>query len=308
MIIDIHHHFPYKVPEQRLKWLSDLVESLAMRLGKAMDKRAYIEQAMRTWDDADGEGLIAWMDESGIDFTCLFPVDNLYQESEEIRNMNRMVGEIAEKHSGRVMALAGLDPRRPGAPDMLKQCFDEFGVKGLKYHPDNGFSPTSPESYRLLEIVQEKRGILMTHTGPLPPPARNRFAEPMQLSDLAVDLPDLRVIAAHMGMTDWRSWAGLAACQPNLYGDLAMWDVPAFANYELFCRELRDLLDYAGPSKVLFGTDGPVFESIIPAKKWIQRLKDLPEKAPKGIHFEKTEVEAILGENAASILGLKKME
>jgi hypothetical protein len=39
---------------------------------------------------------------------------------------------------------------------MLKQSFEEFGVKGLKYHPDYGFDPSKPESYNLLEIVQEK--------------------------------------------------------------------------------------------------------------------------------------------------------
>jgi predicted TIM-barrel fold metal-dependent hydrolase len=224
--------------------------------------------------------------------------------AEMIQQANRMMGDIARKNSNRVLALAGVDPRRPEAPDMLKQCFEDFGVKGLKYHPDYGFDPSGSESYRLLEIVQENKGILLTHTGPLPPPARPKFADPMLLADLATDIPDLKVIAAHMGMADWRSWAGLAAQQAHLYGDLAMWDALAFGNYELFCRELRDLLDYAGASKVLFGTDSPIFSLVIPTKKWIQLLKDLSVKAPDGIRFSEEEVGAILGGNAASILGL----
>lgn len=40
----------------------------------------------------------------------------------------------------------------------------------------------------------------------------------------------------------------------NLYGDLAMWDSYAFGHYSLFCRELLDILDYAGVSKVVFGS------------------------------------------------------
>jgi hypothetical protein len=47
-----------------------------------------------------------------------------------------------------------------------------------------------------------------------------------------------------------------------------MWDMYAFGNYELFCRELRDL----------------------------------PEKAPNGIKFTREEIDAVLGGNAARIL------
>ena len=249
--------------------------------------------------------MIAWMEESCVDFTCIVTVDHIENDAGITQNGNRIISEIAQKNPNRVTALAGIDPRRPEAPDMLKQCFDEFGMNGLKYHPDHGFSPSGPESYRLLEIVQDNGGILLTHTGPLPPPSRPKFTDPLLLSDLAVDFPDLKVIAAHMGFTGCRSWAGLAERQPNLYRDLAMCDAYAFGHYELFCRELRDLLDYAGASKVLFGTDGPVFESVIPTKKWIQLLKDLPEKAPEGIHFSEEEIDGILGGNAASILGLK---
>jgi predicted TIM-barrel fold metal-dependent hydrolase len=126
------------------------------------------------------------------------------------------------------------------------------------------------------------------------------------LTDLAVDFPDLKVIAAHMGMINWRPWASLAARQPNLYGDLAMWDHYAFANYKLFCRELRDILDYAGASKVLFGTDNPMASAVLPTKTLIQLLKDLREKAPAGITFTKKEIDGILGGNAASLLGLKE--
>jgi len=203
------------------------------------------------------------------------------------------------------MALAGIDPRRPEAPDMLKQCFEEYGVRGLKYHPDDGYFPCSPESYKLLEVLVKYNGILLTHTSPLGPPSRCKYAEAIELADLAVDFPDLKVIAAHMGMINWRPWASLAARQPNLFGDLAMWDHYAFTRYELFCRELRLLLDFAGASKVLLGTDNPMNSAVVPTKTLIQLLKDLPKKAPVGIAFTQEEIDGILGGNAAYLLGLK---
>jgi predicted TIM-barrel fold metal-dependent hydrolase len=54
------------------------------------------------------------------------------------------------------MAFCGVDPRRPEALNMLKQCFEEFNMKGLKYHPDNGFNPSSPQSYELLDYLEKK--------------------------------------------------------------------------------------------------------------------------------------------------------
>ena len=54
----------------------------------------------------------------------------------------------------------------------------------------------------------------------------------------------------------------------------------------------------------IFGTDNPIPTLIEPTRTWIQLLKDLPAKAPEGITFKEEEVDAILGGNAASILGL----
>ena len=59
--------------------------------------------------------------------------------------------------------------------------------------------PAGPESYKLLETVNAVHGILLSHTGPLAPPSRGKFADPMLLADIGVDFPNIKVIAAHMG-------------------------------------------------------------------------------------------------------------
>ena len=308
MIVDVHYHLIPMLPEEMLEHMVEAPLWAAKAMGKNIDKETLIKRAAETYADPTGERLIASMEESGIDFTCICAVDNAENELltfDLAQAQNQVVGRIAQENPDRVMALAGVDPRRPEAPDMLKQCFDEFGVRGLKYHPDSGYDPASPESYKLLEIVQERGGVLLSHTGPLRPPSRCKYAEPGLLADLAVDFPDLRVIAAHMGLINWRPWAALASHQPNLYGDLAMWDAFAFGRYDLFCRELRDLIDYTGVEKVLFGTDSPIFGIVEPAKNWVQLVKDLPANAPEGITFTKEEVAAILGGNAAKLLGLE---
>jgi len=307
MIVDVHYHLIPAIPQEMVEHLVEDPMRAAMIMGESIDRETIIKKAFEAWPDPTGEKLIASMEEAGIDFTCICAVDNAANERltpEVAQAQNKIISGIADKYPDRVCAFAGVDPRRPEAVDMLKQCFSEYGMRGLKYHADHGYDPGGSESYKLLEIVEENRGILLTHTGPLGPPSRCKYSDPMLLADLAVDFPDLKVIAAHMGQINWRPWAALASHQPNLYGDLAMWDAFAFGHYELFCRELRDLIDFAGVSKVLFGTDNPVFSVIKPTRNWIKLIKDLPVNSPSGIKFTDDEVKAILGGNAASILGL----
>ena len=307
MIIDVHYHYMPMVNEQMVAFTAQHAIRAAEIMGKPVDPEAVIKKALETWPDPTGERLIAFMDEVGIDITMICMVDNSNAEGlnqKVMQQANKHLGEIARKFPDRVTALAGVDPRRPQAADMMKQCFEEFGVRGLKYHPDLGYDPSGQESYRVLEVLAENNGILLTHTGPLSPPMRAKFAQPSLLADLGIDFPDLKVIAAHMGAIDWRPWAALAAHQPNLYGDMAMWDSYAFGRYDLFCRELRDILDYAGASKVLFGTDNPVFNTVLPTRKWIQLLKDLPEHASPGTNFTEAEISGMLGDNAARLLGI----
>jgi len=307
MIIDVHYHLMPAVNKQVVEHLSKLILQAAESMGKKISLEEIEKHALDTWADPTGERLIADMDAAGIDMTVICMVDNsdnVKLTHDRIQMANKIIGDIAQRYPKRIIGLAGVDPRRPEAADMMKQCFEEFGVTGLKYHPDYGYDPAGPESYKVLEVVVENKGVLLTHTGPLGPPARCKFAEPMMLADLAVDFPELNVIAAHMGSINWRPWASLAMHQPTLYGDLAMWDITAFSNYEFFCRELRDLIDFVGVSKVLFGTDGPVLSVLEPAGNIVQLIKNLPEKAPEGIEFTKEEIDAILGGNAAAVFGL----
>jgi len=309
MIIDVHYHLMPRLSKAAAENVARHAIHAAERLGRKVDPEAIAQNAFEKWADPTGEHLIEAMDQSGVDLTIICLVDNAGNARltpEIMQSQNKLAGDIARKYPGRVKALAGVDPRRKEAPEMIKQCFEEFGIIGVKYHPDDGYDPGGPESYKVLEVVAEHNGILLSHTSPLPPPSLARFADPMLLASLAVDFPNLPVIAAHMGYVNWRPWAGLALQQPTLYGDLAMWATLAFGQFEHFCHELRTIINCAGVSKVLFGTDDPIYNAVIPTKDFIKLLKDLPATAPAGCAFTDDEITAILGGNAASMLGLNR--
>ncbi|MBN2397925.1 MAG: amidohydrolase [Deltaproteobacteria bacterium] len=306
MIIDTHYHMMPRLGRGTARVVAQWTFETANKLGIDLDFETLAEQVREDFADPDGEKLLGKMDADGIDITVFCAVDNAAVKGSTLEvadAVNEQTGAIAGRHPDRFIGLAGVDPRRPEAPELMRRCLDGYGLKGLKLHPDHGYYPNGEEAYRLYEIVQEAGGVVLIHTGPIIPPGKGgTYAHPLLLDPLATDFPDLTVIAAHMGQYWWRDWAGLAYVQPHLYGDTAEWQTLAKRNFPLFRRELREVIDKAGCDKVLFGTDGPIFDPTIPAGEYIRILRSLTDGAPDGIHFAKEEIDAILGGNAERIL------
>lgn len=137
MIVDVHYHLIPALSEERVGGLVEFLIRSARFMGKAIDKKILTKKLLETVPDPTGERLIAWMEESGVDFTCICANDpgSEMLSSKLAQKANRIVGDIAQKYPDRVLALAGINPTRPEAPDMLKQCFEEFGVRGLNTTP-----------------------------------------------------------------------------------------------------------------------------------------------------------------------------
>ena len=170
MIIDVHYH-PIvglvEMSKMAFQMSARLFSRYAANMNRPMSPEAYIQKAEESLlDDPNGEKIIERMDKNGIDFRLLLMMDRVETPEEITQTKNRIVGKLAQKHPERFIALVGVDPRRPNASDLLKQCFEEFGCRGLKYHPDFGYDPSGAESLNLLETLHKLNGILLTHTGP----------------------------------------------------------------------------------------------------------------------------------------------
>ncbi len=308
MIVDVHYHY-MRLPQDESvartmvqRFLND-----ASGLGVTADLEAVLPRYRDYIDDPQCDKLVQRMDENGIDITAICVVDNfsLGFDDERVLRYNQLCAEAAARHPGRLIALAGVDPRRPQAPAIFRRCISEFGMKGLKWHPDNGYYPNSPEAYAVLQVAAELGVPLLTHCSPLPGESRAKYADPLHLDDIAVDFPGLPVIAAHMGMLWWHNWAALAQHKKSISGDMAMWQLLATGKPHLFRRYLREIVDIVGAEQVLFATDGPVFEPLVPNADFVSLMKGLLEKGDDGIAFTAEEVDAILGGNAARIFKLR---
>lgn len=308
VIVDIHYHYSASHSADSEAGLRALRSELHMaeRLGVKKTMEEVLPGFRDRADDPEGDKLLARMDEAGIDVTALCVVDGVgwAGTDDQVLATNEGCAALAARHPGRMIALAGVDPRRPQAPAMLRRCLTEFGMKGLKWHPDFGFYPNSPESLAVLKVAVEFGVPLLTHCSPLPG-TRAKYAQPIHLDDVAVDLPDLEIIAAHMGGNGWwRDWAAIAQYKRTVSGDLAMWQFLSVTLPARFRSYLREITDLVGPNQVLFATDGPGFEGHVSNKDFVDTIKGLTVADENGTIFTQAEVDAILGGNAARILKL----
>lgn len=303
MVIDVHQHWTpdpvNPVVTNFIAYMYRCMKCPPIPLEKIEKEYCYLA------DDPNGERMVEHMDISGVDKSVVFCWDREAYPEERIMEANRKVGEIARRFPGRIIPFASVNPTRKNAPDLLKKCVEEYGLVGMKWHPDmDGFYPAAKENYELLKVMDDYKMTLVTHTGAVPVPSKSLYAHPLLLDEILVDFKNINIIAAHCGWRWWPELAGIMEWKPRIFGCLTEWQLMAVADYPKFCRTLRDMIDQMGVDRIMWGTDNPSFTSLMSTKEWIETIRNLPENAPEGIVFTKEEADAILGGNAQKLFGL----
>lgn len=309
MIIDIHRHI---ITEE---WFSDLFwNGFAQTMMPTLSRMNIPANIMSVISDdfprffaSDGEKHIELMQEAGIDKATVFAFDvGLFigEPPIPIEIQNESIFEMAQKYPNHFIPFVHLDPRRPGAIEFARKCFEECDAKGLMLHPGAGFDPSGIETLNLIEAIVDYNVPVITHTGMSMSPVSSKYCDPIYLDDMLLHFPEVNVIAAHMSMGYWRQLFSLGWHRPNLFTDISAWQPTAISNYPEFAYIIRSALDHFGTQRVLFGSDAPFLNGIMPDEKFIQAIKDLPSRAPENLYFTIDEVDAILGGNAAKLLGI----
>ncbi len=132
--------------------------------------------------------------------------------------------------SARLVPMGSVNPL--ATPDAAREAQRVLGlgVRALKVHPchqllhPNGYVDGSAPSLRDVYAAAEKAGVPVTiHTGTsVFPGARNRFADPLAVDDVAIDFPDLNILLAHCGRPFWMDKSFfLARRHDNVYLELS---------------------------------------------------------------------------------------
>ncbi len=168
---------------------------------------------------------------------------------------NERVRAYVAKHPEKLVGFACLDPNEPDYLDEMRKVFVHDGFRGLKLAPI--YQNYHPMDARMQPVYAfcEKNGIpILMHQGTtFPRRAPLKYALPIQVEDIALEYPRLRIVIAHMGHPWVEDAVVLIRKQPNVFADIsALYYRPwQFYNALMLAQE------YGASHKLLFGSDYP---------------------------------------------------
>jgi predicted TIM-barrel fold metal-dependent hydrolase len=174
---------------------------------------------------------------------------------------------------GHVHALAAVDPREPDAPALLEREM-AAGFRGVKLYPVNRcYHLSDPACRPFFEKANELGANIIIHYGVTVDPSGDlRYADPIDLSPVARDFPDLTFVIAHFGAGWLNSVLRLGYQCKNVCVDTSGTNnwmdyyVPRMTLAEVFERCLTAL----GPERIMFGTDSG---TTAPYRTWIRYMQ-----------------------------------
>jgi predicted TIM-barrel fold metal-dependent hydrolase len=210
---------------------------------------------------------------------------------------NEDIVAAAAEHDDVLIPFASVDPRRgDAAVAEARRLIADGAVRGFKFHPNlQGFRANDRLAYPIYEAIAEADLVALFHTGhtgigaglPGGGGIRLRLGQPMDIDDVAVDFPTLRIVMAHPSFP-WQDEAiSIALHKPQVSIDLSGWS-PKLLPPELVRHASRRLRE-----QVLFGSDYP----LIAPERWLAEFEEL-EVEPEARRL-------ILRDNAMRLLGLE---
>ncbi|HEY6885382.1 MAG TPA: amidohydrolase family protein [Nitrososphaeraceae archaeon] len=219
--------------------------------------------------------LLESMDYNDVDYSLILSSYRV----DEYRPSTAQIIEMTKKYENRFGVIAGFTIDNHSEEDLnsYRKWLKDGLIKGIKLYCGYEHHYPYDEGYqRVYDICTEYGAPVMIHTGDtFSNTGKIRFSHPLNIDDIAVDNPELRIIMCHLG----NPW--IVDCQEilyknkNIYADISGLFIGNFTlsvETSHYISKIRELLRYVGvPHRLLYGTDWPIcdMESYI---KFVRKL------------------------------------
>lgn len=313
MIINMHSHLFDK------NMFSDLFLKAMIKMGAKglnIPEAVVEEKIVPRLLNADAKTYVKAMEEAGIDKGLVMGVDFGCSPAGEakwsVEEMNQWVANQVKEFPDKLLALCAVDPRRgKRAIDLVEKAVTEWGMMGVKFHPTAGYYPDDPAYFPLYEKMVELGVSLHSHTSLYSFPLMSgKCSDPVYLDGVAANFPDLKIVMVHFGGMEWISKCiSIMNARGNVYAEISgqqsrskFFPKKLIENFSGILK-MSGLLTGAFKDRILFGTDWPLLETAMPGKKYVDWIKNLPEKANEyGLTIKQRDIRKILGDNAQKFL------
>ena len=168
---------------------------------------------------------------------------------------NDRVKHYVAQHPEKLIGFACLDPLEPTYLEEMEKVFLRDGFRGLKLAPIyQNFHPMDERMQPVYAFCEKHAIPVLIHQGTtFPRRAPLKYALPIQIEDVALAYPDLKIVVAHMGHPWVADAVVLIRKQPNVYADISALYYRPWQYY----NALMLAQEYGCGHKLLMGSDYP---------------------------------------------------
>jgi predicted TIM-barrel fold metal-dependent hydrolase len=168
---------------------------------------------------------------------------------------NEVVAEYVAAHPDKLVGWASVDPNDPGCVEQLVYCVEHLGLRGLKLGPAyQHFDPRDRAHWPLFSACARLGVPIIWHQGAtFPKAARLSLAAPLQLEDVAMDFPEVKMIIAHLGHPWEEDTIVLMRKCANVFADISALHYRPWR----YWQAMTTAIEYGVEHKLLLGSDFP---------------------------------------------------
>ena len=201
-------------------------------------------------EEAPVSTIIAAMDKGGVAKSII----SAWQAPHRDLISNDEVAGFVAQYPARLVGVGSVDISRPiEAVREIRRCVEELGFKAIRVLPWLCEKPPTDRLFYPVYTACCELGVpfctQIGHTGPLMP---SEVGRPIYLDQVALDFPELVIVAGHIGYPWTEEAIAVATKHENVFIDSSAYRVTRYP------REFIEFLKAHGRRKVLFGTNYPM--------------------------------------------------
>ena len=234
MIIDFHTHlFPEKIAKRTIELLS-------------------AKASIPAHTDGSAAGLIASMEQAGIDVSVALPVVTAPSQFDSVNRFAISINEQYENQKRKIISFAGIHPACEDIEGKMR-FIKSSGFLGVKIHPDYQGTYFDDDGYiKILKMAKELDLIVTTHAGiDIGFPGEPVRCTPDRVISVLKKVHHDKLVLAHLGAAGMPEEVHEKLAGLNLYLDTAY--ILRYVSKELFTK----ILEKHSEDKILFATDCP---------------------------------------------------
>lgn len=240
--------------------------------------------------------LLRSMDEAGIDQAVTFVVAPF--------DSNEIVADACQRHPDRLIGYAGIDPNECADRDAAAYVDALLALhpfKGVKVHPRHqGWAVNDPRHRPLFEALAKRSLPVLIDCASMPSKVPLADNLPFEIDRLVRQVPDLKVIMAHMGGHRVLDGYAVALNHPQQVCLDLSWILYLYAGSSVE-QDARFVIKKLAPKRQLvFGSDHPSMDNqpiAVSKDQWLRIFAEL--------ELDGEDIQAIMGGTIARLLGLQ---